>query len=90
MEALNDVSLPTLATVKKDIESTEACAKTLFPFEPRFVPREKDLFDLFDTTPDLTGADVDVSRFIRDGEELDVQVFWRELTGKRPRRRASA
>jgi CRISPR-associated endonuclease/helicase Cas3 len=49
------------------------------PYEPRFVPRDKDLFDLFDTTPDLTGADVDVSRYIRDGEELDVQVFWREM-----------
>ena len=43
--------------------------KCFFPYEPRFVPRDKDLFDLFDTTPDLTGADVDISRFIRDGEE---------------------
>jgi CRISPR-associated endonuclease/helicase Cas3 len=46
------------------------------------VPRDKDLFDLFDTSPDLTGAEVDVSRFIRDGEELDVQVFWREVAAE--------
>ncbi|MEM3207915.1 MAG: CRISPR-associated helicase Cas3' [Halobacteria archaeon] len=51
----------------------------LFPFNPRFVPRDKDIFELFDTTPDLTGADIDVGRFIRDGRELDVLVFWRDV-----------
>ena len=36
-----------------------------------------DEFDeLFDTTPDLTGADLDISRFIRSGDERDLQVFW--------------
>ena len=84
---LHDVGLQTLTAVKIDVESTDACAKALFPYEPRFVPRDKDLFDLFDTTPDLTGADVDVSRFIRDGEELDIQVFWRDLSGEAPGRR---
>lgn len=43
------------------------------------VIRRRDMIDLFDTTPDLAGNDIDVSRFIRSGEELDVQVFWREL-----------
>src|SRR5262249_8052537 len=63
-------------------------AGKLFPYEPRFVARDKDLFDLFDTTPDLTGADVDVPRYIRDGEELDVQVFWRETpTDSEPTRK---
>ncbi len=41
------------------------------------VIRRKDLVELFDTTPDLTGADVDVSRFIREGDDNDVQIFWR-------------
>ena len=71
------VGLQALNDRRSDIDTQ---ATTLFPYEPRFVPRDKDLFDLFDTTPDLTGADVDISRFIRDGEELDVQVFWRELS----------
>lgn len=44
------------------------------------VLRRRDLEDLFDTTPDLAGYDVDVSRFIRDGEERDVQVFWRVVS----------
>jgi CRISPR-associated endonuclease/helicase Cas3 len=76
---LGDAGLASLSTIKQaiDTESDGKQATHLFPYEPRFVPRDKDLFDLFDTTSDLTGADVDVSRFIRDGEELDVQVFWR-------------
>jgi CRISPR-associated endonuclease/helicase Cas3 len=36
------------------------------------------LFNLFDTTPDLSGADIDISPFIRDGQDLDVLVFWRD------------
>lgn len=43
------------------------------------VLRRRDLFDLFDTTADLMGDDVDVSRFIRDADDHDVRVFWREL-----------
>ncbi|RRJ98794.1 CRISPR-associated endonuclease Cas3'' [Opitutaceae bacterium TAV3] len=41
--------------------------------------RCKDLVELFDTTPDLSGLDIDVGRYIRDGEDRDVQLFWREL-----------
>jgi CRISPR-associated endonuclease/helicase Cas3 len=43
------------------------------------VVRRKDLIDLFDTTPDLAGADVDVSRYIRENDDHDAQVFWREI-----------
>lgn len=50
--------------------------------EPTHVLRRRDLIDLFDTTPDLAGADIDVSRFIRDGDERDVQVFWRDVAGQ--------
>ena len=35
--------------------------------------------ELFDTTSDLMGFDVDVSRFIRDSDDLSVSVFWRDL-----------
>ena len=50
----------------------------------RPVLRRKDLLDLFDTTPDLAGHDLDISRYIRDGEDSDVQVFWRDLHGEKP------
>lgn len=51
----------------------------------RPVLRRKDLIELFDTTPDLAGHDLDISRYIRDGEDTDVQVFWRDLGGASPK-----
>jgi len=62
---------------------------------PPYVPggdavlRSTDLIDLFDTTTDLSGNDVDVSRYIRDGDESTVFVFWRATvptTNDPPRR----
>lgn len=41
--------------------------------------RRKDLLDLFDTAPDLSGNDVDVSRFIRLDGGLDLAVAWRQF-----------
>lgn len=48
-------------------------------FEHTHVARQKDLIDLFDTTPDLAGYDIDIDRFIRDVEDSDVRVFWRDF-----------
>lgn len=44
------------------------------------VLRRRDLLDLFDTGPDLSGLDVDVAPFIRPDDERSVTVFFRELT----------
>jgi CRISPR-associated endonuclease/helicase Cas3 len=52
---------------------------SLDPYEPTHVLRRRDLLDLFDTTPELGGVDIDISRFIRDGDDRDVQVFWRHI-----------
>lgn len=46
--------------------------------------RKRDLLDLFDTTSDLSGLDIDISRFIRDGDNRDVFVFWRNWYTDRP------
>jgi CRISPR-associated endonuclease/helicase Cas3 len=46
--------------------------------------RRKDIFELFDTTPDLAGNDIDVSPYIRDAENMDVSVFWRDWEGDSP------
>jgi len=54
------------------------------PFMPAYVLRRRDLIDLFDTTPDLSGYDLDISRFVRGGDERDVAVAWRELGGSAP------
>jgi CRISPR-associated endonuclease/helicase Cas3 len=46
--------------------------RTVFP-----VLRHKDLLDLFDTTPDLCGSEVDVSSYVAEPERGEVLVFWR-------------
>lgn len=43
------------------------------------VLRRKDLLELFNTDPDLSGFDVDVSDYIRDSGMPGLQVFWREF-----------
>jgi CRISPR-associated endonuclease/helicase Cas3 len=55
------------------------------PFEHKHVLRRRDLLDLFDTSPDLSGNDIDIQRFVRsDDPDTDVQVFWRELPASGP------
>ena len=43
------------------------------------VLRRKDLLELFNTDPDLSGFDVDVSDYIRETDQPGVQVFWRKF-----------
>lgn len=67
---LDDVSPAALSALPVDDEA---------PITP--IVRRRDLIDLFDTQPDLAGADLDVSRWVRDADERDVQVAWRALDG---------
>lgn len=43
------------------------------------VLRRQDLLDLFDTTPDLSGMDVDVAPFIRADDDRSVAVLFRDF-----------
>jgi CRISPR-associated endonuclease/helicase Cas3 len=67
---------------------TDVGPKCLPPFQAaadyKHVLRRKDVIELFDTTPDLAGADIDVSRFIREADDHDVQVFWRDIPDEGP------
>lgn len=65
LKGLQDVGLKSLPDVD-------------LPFEHVHVVRRRDLEDLFDTTPDLAGNDIDIDRFVREVEDSDVRVFWRE------------
>ncbi len=47
---------------------------------PLCVIRRKDLDDLFDTDADLTGFDVDISPYVRDADDTDIRVFWRDAS----------
>ena len=73
LESLSDVGPATLEAVKD--ERPAPVVHTL---------RRKDLLDLWDTTPDLAGNDLDVSRFIREGDDTDVQFFWRDFADNQP------
>ncbi|WP_225978487.1 type I-G CRISPR-associated helicase/endonuclease Cas3g [Gandjariella thermophila] len=53
----------------------EAARDATLPVHP--VLRRRDLLDLFDTAPDLSGNDIDVSPFIRDTRDSTVSVAWR-------------
>lgn len=68
---LRDVGLQSLPVVR-------------LSYEHIHVIRRKDLIDLFDTTPDLAGNDIDIDRFVRDTEQTDVRAFWREWDGDTP------
>ena len=54
------------------------------PSVVRPVIRRRDVLDLFDTTPDLCGNDIDISRYVRDGEDTDVQIYWRAFGEAQP------
>ncbi len=91
--ALDELASASRGVSPRDLEAYEAELATgdgarltaLYPYEPMHVLRRPDFDDLFDTSADLSGADLDVGRFIRSGEERDVTVFWRPLEkpGKR-------
>lgn len=65
-------------------EENEALLSNLYPYEPTHLLLSHELNELFDTAPDLSGGDIDISRFIRSGKERDVQVFWSDVSNDRP------
>jgi CRISPR-associated endonuclease/helicase Cas3 len=79
---LHDVGPTTLAEYLGNLPSETS--DQLFSYESTHVIRRKDILELFDATPDLAGNDIDISRFIRDDQELDVQVFWRAMDKEQP------
>ncbi len=70
----------------RELEGTSAspsALEALPPVEERraatAVLRRRDLLDLFDTAPDLSGTDVDVAPYIRDDDDRTASVFFRDL-----------
>lgn len=74
LEELSDVA-PLYLERFEEALTPERLAQ-LYPYRPAHLLLAREWRDLFDTTPDLSGADLDISRFIRSGDERDVQVFW--------------
>ncbi len=72
-----DVGIGRLEAFEAALDADGRCR--LYPYEPRHLLLRREFVELFDTTADLTGADLDVSRFIRSDQERDLQVFWLDV-----------
>ena len=79
LEALEGESVTSEDLLGHDVAVTEPAVAVL---------RRLDLVGLFDTAPDLSGADVDVAPYVRDADQLDAQLIWAswnpELVDGRP------
>src|SRR5665213_716575 len=69
----------------RDLDIFKRNENIVLPFDHKHVLRRRDLLDLYDTAPDLSGNDIDIARFVRsDDPDTDVQVFWRDLPDNHP------
>lgn len=80
-----------LPYASESLDAARTKLATLASASPQYLPatdeappltavlRRKDFLDLFNTDPDLSGFDVDVSDYIRGSGTPGVQVFWREF-----------
>lgn len=75
LEALTDVGPCALRDYLARLPNERLDA--LYPHAAEHVIRRRTVEELFDTTPDLTDADIDISLYIRENDEHDVQMFWR-------------
>jgi CRISPR-associated endonuclease/helicase Cas3 len=74
VQSLSDVGLDSLEAFEDALDPESRAS--LYPYQSPHLLMRNEYEELFDTTPDLTGADLDISRFIRSGDERDLQVFW--------------
>jgi len=82
----SDASPRTLEAFEAHLRQTDPrfLEDRLYPYCPAHVLRRQDVIELFDTSADLSGADIDISRWIRAGNERDVTLFWRAIEGAPP------
>lgn len=81
-EVSKPYTVDALSAARSKLEGLTSASSQDLPAtdEPRpltAVLRRKDLLDLFNTDPDLSGFDVDVADYIRDTDSPGVQIFWR-------------
>jgi CRISPR-associated endonuclease/helicase Cas3 len=74
-----------------DVTSEMLLARNVAVTEtPVAVLRRSDFTALFDTAPDLSGADLDIAPYVRDTDDLDVQLAWATWTSDTKDGRPSA
>lgn len=74
LQQLADVSIEKLVAHEQSLTPERRAA--LYPYSPDFLLLRHEVDELFDTTPDLSGADLDISRYIRSGADTDCQIAW--------------
>jgi CRISPR-associated endonuclease/helicase Cas3 len=67
LHRLEDRSVTSEDLLERRVEVAETAITVL---------RKSDFITLFDTAPDLSGADLDIAPYVRDADELDVQLAW--------------
>lgn len=75
LSELEGVALTTLELQRLEVKMSRPVHAVL---------RRRDLLQLFDTLPDLSGADLDVGPWIRDGDDTTVFVAWRTFSDGKP------
>ena len=71
LEELEEIAVTGEELLTRDVAVTE---------QPVAVLRRADLVGLFDTAPDLSGADLDIAPYVRDADDLDAQLAWATWT----------
>jgi CRISPR-associated endonuclease/helicase Cas3 len=65
----------------RPVTSEDLLARTVQYTQPQVaVVRRSDFIELFDTSPDLSGNDIDIAPYVRDAEDLDAQLAWATWT----------
>ena len=84
-EAARPYTPEALADARAKLAELAACGPATLsvvkpsPPAPTAVIRRRDLMDLFDTEADLSGFDLDVSMYVRETDDTDVRLFWRDV-----------
>lgn len=82
LQELWDVAPKALELFEERLSADRLAA--LYPYEPEVLLLRHEVDELFDTSPDLSGSDTDIGRFIRSGEERDLLFFWAEVPESGP------
>lgn len=83
IDQLKDVAIGSLEDFEAALDTDHL--HQLYPFDPLHVLLKHEFEELFDTSADLSGADIDISRYVRDGDDArDLKVFWRDWDEERP------
>ena len=67
LEALEGAGVTGEDLLQRSVTTTDQAVAVL---------RRPDLLGLFDTAPDLSGADLDIAPYVRDADDLDAQLAW--------------